>query len=75
MTAHKAQGLTLPTVMVDLASCIGTESPYVMVSRAKSLDGLLIAGHFEIDVIQKHRKQDVRIEMRRQRVLELLTLV
>ena len=42
MTAHKAQGQTLNKVIVDLESCRGTESPYVMVSHVTSLNGLLI---------------------------------
>ena len=33
MTAHKAQGLTLSRVIIDFASCRGTESAYVMASR------------------------------------------
>ena len=46
MTAHKAQGQSLPNVIIDLQSCRGTESPYVMVSRVTSLDGLLILRNF-----------------------------
>lgn len=42
MTVHHAQGQTMQCVIVDLKSCHGTESPYVMVSRATSLDGLLV---------------------------------
>lgn len=42
MTAHKAQGQSLPNIIIDLQSCQGTESPYVMVSRVTLLDGLLI---------------------------------
>src|ERR1700722_18509532 len=42
MTAHKSQGLTLPKAFIDLESCRGSESSYVMVSRVKSIDDLLI---------------------------------
>jgi ATP-dependent exoDNAse (exonuclease V) alpha subunit len=42
MTAHKAQGKTLTHTVINLQNCSGTESPYVMISRVTSLDGLLI---------------------------------
>lgn len=45
MTAHKAQGQTLEKVVVDLECCRGTESPYVMISRVTSLNGLLLLQH------------------------------
>ncbi|KAJ7592419.1 hypothetical protein C8J56DRAFT_717265, partial [Mycena floridula] len=64
MTAHKAQGLTLVTVIVDLKSCRGTASPYVMVSRVCSLDGLLILRPFDIRQIQRPQSEGMRIEMR-----------
>lgn len=32
MTAHKAQGQTMTRAIIDLASCRGTQAPYVMVS-------------------------------------------
>jgi len=65
ITAHKAQGLTLPRVIVDLASCRGTESPYVMVSRCTSLDGLMIMRPFPISKIRCHRSQEARNEFAR----------
>ncbi len=40
--AHKSQGLLLDNVVVDLQSCSGSESPYVMISRVKSLEGLMV---------------------------------
>ncbi|KAF5334229.1 hypothetical protein D9611_014313 [Ephemerocybe angulata] len=46
MTAHRAQGQTMENVIVDLQSCSSTESAYVMVSRATSLDGLFVLRHF-----------------------------
>ncbi|KAI0731007.1 hypothetical protein C8Q76DRAFT_717157 [Earliella scabrosa] len=33
-------------VVVDLESCAGTESPYVMLSRATSLEGVIILRPF-----------------------------
>lgn len=75
MTAHKAQGLTLPRVVVDLASCRGTEQPYVMVSRCQSLDGLLVLRLFPISKITCRRSQEARNEFARLDLLrsELIT--
>lgn len=39
MTAHKAQGQTMDRAIVDLESCFGTESLYIMISKVRSLDG------------------------------------
>ena len=75
MTAHKAQGLTMPKVMIDLESCRGSEAPYVMVSRVKSLDGLLIMRPFDQKRICCRMSEDVRREFSRLRLLELLTIV
>ena len=60
MMAHKAQGLTLPRVIVDLANCRGTEFPYVMVSRCPSLDGLLIMRPFPMSKITCRCSQEAR---------------
>ncbi|KZS90826.1 hypothetical protein SISNIDRAFT_399886, partial [Sistotremastrum niveocremeum HHB9708] len=46
MTVHKAQGQGMKRVIVDLAQCRGTEEPYTMISRAKSLAGLAILRPF-----------------------------
>jgi len=51
MTAHKAQGQTLSKVIVDLESCSGTESPYMMISHVRSLDSLLILRPFSKQTI------------------------
>ncbi len=74
MTAHKAQGQTLTSAIIDFASCRGTEPPYVMASRVKSLDGLLILRPFKIEKIQRCQSEDYRNEQKRLRVLQLLTL-
>jgi ATP-dependent exoDNAse (exonuclease V) alpha subunit len=42
VTAHKAQGQSLMHIIIDLNNCSGTKVPYVMISRATSLEGILI---------------------------------
>ena len=42
LTAHRSQGQSLEKVVVDLKNVHGSEAPYVMVSRAKSLQGLFV---------------------------------
>ncbi|KAJ6531526.1 hypothetical protein DFH09DRAFT_933729 [Mycena vulgaris] len=67
MTAHKAQGKTMEAIIVDLetSGCWGSESPYVMLSRAKSLDGIFILRPFRLETIQCRPSQDVRNEFKR----------
>jgi len=74
MTAHKAQGQTLDKVIIDLESCKGTESPYVMVSRVTSLNGLLILRPFKFSKIKCHQSQDTRQEIKRLNRLRLRTI-
>ena len=74
VTAHKSQGLSLDNVVVDLQSCSGSESPYVMISRVKSLQGLMVLRPFHRSKISCNLQQDVRDELKRQRLLELGTL-
>ncbi|KAJ7597824.1 hypothetical protein C8J56DRAFT_720921, partial [Mycena floridula] len=69
MTTYKAQGLTFKKVIVDLASCRGSEAPYVMVSRVKSLEGLIVLRPFKLKHITSRPNEDVRQEHKRQRVL------
>ena len=75
MTAHKAQGLTLPRVVIDLASCKGTEPPYVMASRCTSLDGLLIMRPFPISKISCRHSQEARDEFHRLECLRWQTII
>lgn len=65
MTAYKSQGLSLDKVVVDLQSCSGSESPYVMVSRVKSLDGLMVLRPFCQEKISCRLQQDVHEELKR----------
>jgi hypothetical protein len=75
ITAHKAQGKTLLACVVNFTGCRGSESPYVMVSRATSLDGLVILTPFTKDKICCRQNEDVRAEFRRLRYLTLKTIV
>ncbi|KAI1782872.1 hypothetical protein LXA43DRAFT_851758, partial [Ganoderma leucocontextum] len=65
LTAHKAQGQTFNRVIVDLESCTGTEAPYVMLSRAISLEGILILRPFNKKKIRCRQSEDLRKECRR----------
>jgi len=73
MTVHKAQGQTMRRVIVDLAGCAGTEPPYVMVSRATSLDGLLVLRDFDARQITKRQSEDLRKELNRIMLQKWLT--
>lgn len=74
MTVHKAQGQTMARVIVDLAGCTGTEPPYVMVSRATSLKGLMVLREFDIRQIKKRRSEDLRKEFLRLTILRWKTI-
>ena len=74
MTVHKAQGQSLSNVIIDIESCSGTELPYVMVSRATSLAGLLILRPFQKNKIRCRQSQDSRNEFRRLQSLALETM-
>ncbi|KAJ7136458.1 hypothetical protein C8R43DRAFT_859936, partial [Mycena crocata] len=73
ITAHKAQGKSLDACVISFSGCKGTESPYVMVSRATSLQGLVILTPFKKDKICCRQSQDARTEFRRLRYLALST--
>ncbi|KAG1877560.1 hypothetical protein F4604DRAFT_1528769, partial [Suillus subluteus] len=62
VTAHKAQGQTMKNAIINLAGASGTKSPYVMVSRVKSLQGLLILRPFDKNKITCRRSEDARCE-------------
>ena len=63
MTAHKAQGQTFTHTIVDLDTCRGSEAPYVMLSRATSLEGVLILRPFQRNRIRCNLNQDLRHEL------------
>lgn len=75
MTAHKAQGQTMSRVILDLATCHSTKSPYVMVSRATTLAGMLILRPFEKKKITCRQSQETRDEMLRLEGLCLNTIL
>ena len=75
MTAHKSQGQTMDQAIVDLQSCRGTESPYVMLSRVTSLEGLAILRPFDKRKIQSRQSEDSRREAKRLEYLRLHTVV
>ena len=52
-------------MIVDLAGCTGTEPPYVMCSRATSLDGLAVLRDFNDREITKQRLEELQIEFTR----------
>ncbi|KAJ7231760.1 hypothetical protein C8J57DRAFT_1091594 [Mycena rebaudengoi] len=68
MTAYKAQGKTLKKAIVNLATCKGTEAPYVMLSRVASLEGLIILTPFDKARICCRRSQDLRQEFLKQEI-------
>lgn len=74
MTAYKLQGLLLDRAVVDIESCTGSESRYVMISRVRLLDGLMVLRPFRCSKISCPLQQDVRDELKRQRLLELASL-
>ena len=65
ITAHKLQGQTIDKAVVDLAACHGTEAPYVMLSRVRRLDDLLILRAFPISKIRCRLSEDSRREQTR----------
>lgn len=74
-TSHRAQGQSYDRVVVDLQGCVGSEAPYVMLSRARSLDGLLILRPFDFAKISTPPASGLLTEWRRLRYLELCTLL
>ena len=74
MTTYKLQSLSLDHVIIDFQSCSGSESPYVMASQVKSLDGLMILRPFRQSKICCPLQQDVRDELKQQHLLELSML-
>ncbi|EMD36313.1 hypothetical protein CERSUDRAFT_37238, partial [Gelatoporia subvermispora B] len=63
LTVHKAQGQTFSNVFADVQGCSGTDQPYVMLSRLKSLAGLVILRPFRRAKISCQFSQDTRREL------------
>ncbi|KAF7791121.1 hypothetical protein EIP86_002132 [Pleurotus ostreatoroseus] len=72
-TAHRAQGQSYDKVVVDLQDCQGSECPYVMLSRARSLEGVLILRPFDKRKICTPPAEGLSTELRRLEWLALLT--
>lgn len=72
-TDYKAQGRTMSKVIVDLQSCRNLQSVYVMLSRATSLDGLLILRDFDSKQVCNPLNGDLRCELKRLDELALST--
>lgn len=75
VTAHRAQGQSMEKVIVDLESCQGMEAPYVMVSRATSLEAIHILWLFQQKRITCALSQDACTEKTRLHQLSLQTLM
>ena len=58
LTAHKSQGKTLPTAIMDIQSCRRTELVYIMLSRVTSIEHLCILRPFNIKKIQCRPSED-----------------
>ncbi|KAJ3551346.1 hypothetical protein NM688_g4757 [Phlebia brevispora] len=69
-TCHRVQGQTFEKVVIDLESCSGTEAPYVMLSRARSLDGVAILRPFLKKRIRGKVNKDLLYEFDRQSLLD-----
>jgi hypothetical protein len=73
MTAHKSQGQTMDKAIIDLTTCRRTETPYVMVSRVRRLQDLLILRPFPIGKIKCRMSEDTRREQTRHRYYHFIT--
>jgi len=71
-TDYKSQGRTLERIIVDLASANG-QGAYVMLSRVKSLSGLVILRWFPPTKIYGRMSEDLRNELKRLSLLEVAT--
>ncbi|KIJ58468.1 hypothetical protein HYDPIDRAFT_102603 [Hydnomerulius pinastri MD-312] len=64
-TDYKVQGQSLGKVIVDLASCRSLQSAYVMLSRAKTLSGIVVLRWFPSHKINQRLSQEFRDEFAR----------
>ena len=75
LTVYKAQGQTFQRVVIDLQGCTGTEAPYVMLSRATSLEGILILRPFDEKKIRCRPSEDYRKVCKRLKRLRMETWI
>lgn len=68
-TDYKAQGRSLDTVIVDLASTTKPQGRYVMLSRVKSLEGLAVLRPFSSECFSRPLQKYIRDELKRVSVL------
>ena len=74
LTAHKSQGNTLQSAILDLESCFNIEAVYVMLSRVKKSDNIRILRPFHKTKITTRISQELRKEFRRLEFLHAKTL-
>lgn len=66
VTAHKLQGVTVENAVLDLGSSLFAKGqPYVMLSRAKSLDKILILRQFAVQKLSELVNKEAVKEMNR----------
>lgn len=71
ITAHKLQSSSYNAGTIDLQSCTGTEKPYVMLSRFRTLKHVHILRPFDFKKITCHPSEDIRKEqLRSERLAE-----
>ncbi len=74
MTDYKAQGKTMPLVVVDLESCRSRQSAYVMLSRATSMESLLVLRPFKRSRLTTDFSEDLKKETMRLKSLSNITI-
>lgn len=65
ITDYKSQGKSYNHVVIDLSSCKSKQSAYVMLSRVRSLDGLIILRSFDSKQLKSSFSADLKVEMTR----------
>ena len=72
-TDYKVQGQSMERAIIDLSYCHSLQSVYVMLSRAKSLKGIMILRSFPANKINQCLGQEFRNEFRRLDLLDKAT--
>lgn len=73
LTSHKSQGITLPSAIINLESCISMEAAYVMLSRVKNSNHIRILRPFHKTKICTRPSEDLRNEFKRLKFLDAET--